>query len=65
MNYDFKCENCNKTVEVDINMNDYDKEKNNQFCPVCHSKMNRVLNWSGVAIGKGEGWFGKAGSNVI
>ena len=45
-------------------MNQYDTEKNNQIC-ICGAKMERVIEWSGIAEGKGDGWFGKAGGNVI
>ena len=65
MIYRFSCENCKKNFEVEIPMDAYKKEKDNQFCPICNSKMTRVLEWTGVAIGSGDGWFGKKGGNVI
>lgn len=64
MFYLFTCKNCHKKENRDIPMNQYDKEKNNQIC-TCGSKMERVIEWSGIAEGSGSGWFGKAGSNVI
>lgn len=65
MIYEFKCPACKKELEIDIPMKDYDKEKDKQLCPECNSKITRVLSWKGVAIGSGDGWFGKAGGNVI
>ena len=44
---------------------DYDKEKNNQKCPECNEKLDRVIEWQGIAEGGGDGWYGKKGSNVI
>ena len=66
MNYLFSCTNpkCNKKENRDISMQNYDKEKNNQICS-CGAKMQRVIEWTGIAEGNGSGWFGKAGSNVI
>lgn len=64
MNYLFKCANCKKQEMRDIPMNQYDTEKNKQVC-TCGAKMERVIEWSGIAEGKGEGWYGKAGGNVI
>lgn len=66
MKYLFSCTNpnCNKKENRDIPMNLYDKEKDKQVCP-CGAKMERVIEWSGIAEGSGGGWFGKAGSNVI
>jgi len=65
MFYNFKCENCNKTFEVEIAIKDYDKEKGNQTCPECKGKMKRVIEWSGIAEGSGAGWFGARGGNII
>lgn len=65
MNYLFKCSKCNKQESRDIPMKEYDKEKNNQICS-CGSKMKRVIEWSGIAESSNmNGWYGKAGSNVI
>ena len=65
MNYLFKCTNCKKQKIRDIPMKEYDKEKNNQICS-CGAKMERVIEWSGIAESSNmNGWYGKAGSNVI
>jgi putative FmdB family regulatory protein len=49
MFYKFRCQKCNKLHQVDIKMADYDKEKNNQICPACNGKLERVIEWEGVA----------------
>ena len=49
MLYNFYCKKCNKNHEIDIKMADYDKEKNNQKCPDCNEKLERVIEWEGVA----------------
>ena len=64
MKYLFSCTKCSKKENRDIPMNQYDTEKNKQIC-TCGAKMERVIEWSGIAEGSGSGWFGKAGSNVI
>ena len=64
MNYLFKCVSCKKKREIDIPMSEYDKQKNNQVCE-CGGKMQRVIEWQGIAEGGGDGWYGKKGSNVI
>lgn len=65
MFYNFRCQKCNKLHQVDIKMADYDKEKNNQKCPECNGKMDRVIEWHGVAIGSGSGWCGNSYGNTI
>lgn len=46
-------------------MKDYVLEKENQKC-TCGGKMDRVIEWEGIATGEGQGWFGKSnGSNTI
>lgn len=46
-------------------MKDYVLEKERQFCS-CGGKMDRVIEWNGIATGEGQGWFGKSdGSNAI
>lgn len=45
MYYKFRCQKCKKLHQVDIKMADYDKEKG----PDCKSKMDRVIEWEGVA----------------
>lgn len=67
MKYLFSCTNskCQKKESRDIPMNLYEKEKNNQIC-TCGAKMERVIEWSGIAESSNmNGWYGKAGSNVI
>ena len=65
MNYRFRCETCNKDFEKEIPIKDYDREKENQICPDCNGKMDRVIEWSGIAEGSGAGWFGARGGNII
>jgi len=65
MKYKFRCAKCHKSEEREILMKDYDREKENQKC-TCGGKMDRVIEWSGIATGEGQGWFGKSdGSNAI
>ena len=65
MYYKFKCSDCGKVQEVEIAIKDYDKEKDKQKCS-CGGKLKRVIEWSGIAQGAGEGWCGKSdGSNAI
>ena len=65
MNYLFFCKKCSRKEYRDIPMKEYDKEKNNQICS-CGGKMERVIEWSGIAESSNmNGWYGKAGSNVI
>ena len=65
MFYKFRCKVCNKLHQVDIKMADYDKEKNNQVCPDCKGKMDRVIEWQGIATGNGAGWCGKSDGKAI
>ena len=65
MKYTFKCPACKKTFDVEISMKDYDKEKNNQKCPECNGKMDRVIEWQGVATGSGAGWCGNSYGKTI
>ena len=64
MFYTFKCSNCGKAQEVEIAIKDYDKEKENQKC-TCGGKMERVIEWEGIATGEGQGWCGKSTGNAI
>ena len=48
MKYLFSCTKCQKKESRDIPMNKYDTEKNNQICS-CGAKMERVIEWSGIA----------------
>jgi predicted nucleic acid-binding Zn ribbon protein len=65
MFYKFKCKNCGKVEEKEIAIKDYDREKENQTCPECKGKMDRVIEWEGYAKGEGQGWCGKSSGNVI
>ena len=47
-NYTFRCTSCKKQEERNIPMKDYDTEKNKQIC-TCGAKMERVIEWSGIA----------------
>ena len=65
MFYLYSCPKCHKKENRDIPINKYDTEKNKQICS-CGAKMQRVIEWSGIAESSNmNGWFGKAGSNVI
>ena len=64
MNYDFKCVKCGVTIEKDIPLAEYDRQKDSQVC-FCGGEMKRVLEWKGIATGSGEGWHGARGGNVI
>lgn len=65
MIYNFCCQKCKKEFEIDIPMKDYDKEKNNQVCPECNSKLSRVIEWQGIATGNGAGWCGRSDGKAI
>ena len=67
MKYLFKCTNadCKCEEEKEIPIKEYDKEKTKQTCSNCGAKMDRVIEWVGVATGNGEGWFGARGGNTI
>ena len=65
MFYKFRCQKCNKLHQVDIPMADYDKEKDNQVCPDCNEKMERVIEWQGIATGNGAGWCGRSDGKAI
>lgn len=62
MLYRFICVNksCGAEEEKEIAIKDYDEEKEKQVCSACGGKMQRLLEWSGIATGSGEGWFGKS-----
>lgn len=66
MYYRFICTECKCEEEKNISVSDYDTEKEKQVCSNCGAKMQRVIEWGGIATGSGEGWFGKSdGSNAI
>ena len=61
----FKCSDCGKAQEVEIAIKDYDKEKDKQECS-CGGKLERVLEWSGIADSSNmNGWCGARGGNII
>ena len=53
--------------EVEIAIKDYDEEKTKQVCSSCGGKMQRLLEWCGIATSSNNnGWFGKSdGSSAI
>ena len=66
MYYKFKRKACNKEEEKEIAIKDYDKEKDKQVCSSCGGKLDRVIEWQGIADSSNmNGWFGKAGGSVI
>lgn len=64
MYYKFKCTACGKEEERNILISDYDREKEKQVCS-CGEKMERVIEWEGIAEGSGQGWCGARGGNII
>ena len=66
MLYRFQCTECKCEEEKEIAVKEYDTEKEKQLCSNCGAKMQRVIEWSGIATGSGDGWFGKSdGGNAI
>jgi len=68
MYYRFICtdKNCGCEEDKNIPVADYDREKEKQICSNCGAKMQRVIEWEGIATGSGLGWFGKSdGSSAI
>lgn len=65
MIYRFFCKRCKKDFDVAISINDYAKEKDRQKCPKCGAKLERVIEWTGIATGSGDGWAGNSRGNVI
>ena len=67
MKYNFKCKSCGAEEEKEIAIKDYDEEKEKQVCSNCGAKMQRLLEWCGIATSSNNnGWFGKSdGSNAI
>ena len=65
MRYLFRCVSCKCEEEKEIPIKEYDRKKTKQTCSNCGAKMERVLEWTGIAQGGGEGWFGARGGNVI
>ena len=66
MDYKFKCTKCRHIEQKDIPMSDYSKLKDSQVCSKCGAKTERVIEWTGMAEGSGDGWYGKSdGSQAI
>lgn len=67
MLYKFLCTNktCKCEEEKNIPVADYNTEKEKQFCSNCGAKMKRIIEWTGIASGNGEGWCGKSTGNAI
>lgn len=63
MIYLFKCtnKNCKCEEEKNIPVSDYDTEKEKQVCSNCGAKMQRVIEWGGIATSSNNnGWFGRS-----
>lgn len=64
MKYLFECKKCEQQEEKEIQMADYDKEKNKQKCSKCGGEMYRIVqNFLGASlcsgmygIDSGKGW---------
>ncbi len=65
MFYNFKCQNCGEVQEKEICVKDYDRLKNSQTCSKCGGTLKRIIEWTGIAEGKGQGWCGKSHGNII
>jgi predicted nucleic acid-binding Zn ribbon protein len=65
MKYRFICTECKCEEEKEIAVKDYDTEKEKQICSNCGAKMQRVIEWNGIATGNGDGWAGNSRGNVI
>lgn len=53
-------------TELDIPIDKYTELRDKQRCPFCKNKLQRVLEWTGIATGSGSGWFGRSdGSKAI
>lgn len=57
--YDFRCKKCNKEFEIEIPMKEYDKAKNEQVCPDCNEKLERVLKPIGDPVYECGGFYCK------
>lgn len=60
MIYKFYCKACDMEHDLDIPIDKYMDLKDKQHCPFCKKKLERVFEWSGVATGSGDGWFGRS-----
>ncbi|MDW7674625.1 MAG: zinc ribbon domain-containing protein [Bacillota bacterium] len=50
-NYDFKCTSCQNKFSKIVPINERDKVT----CPMCGSKANQLLTWSGGLLNTGSG----------
>lgn len=60
MVYKFYCKACDMEQDLDIPIDKYMDLKEKQKCPFCKKKLERVIEWTGVATGSGQGWFGRS-----
>ena len=61
MFYKFFCKSCGVEEEKEIAIKDYDEQKEKQICSSCGGKMQRLLEWKGIATSSNNnGWFGKS-----
>lgn len=60
MIYRFYCKACDMEHELDIPIAKYMDLKDKQRCLFCKKKLERVIEWSGVATGSGDGWYGRS-----
>jgi putative FmdB family regulatory protein len=51
--YDFVCNNCGNTEEIEMKMSEYNP---NHKCKKCQSILSRVYNFSGISF-KGTGFY--------
>lgn len=65
MRYEFRCQSCGAVEDKSIRIEDYDKAKDKQTCDKCGCKMERVIEWHGMAKSSGDGWCGKSTGNAI
>ena len=56
MQYEFRCQSCGAVEDKSIRIEDYDREKGKQTCGECGCKMERVIEWHGMAKSSGDGW---------
>ena len=65
MLYRFRCLECDCEENKEIPIAEYDKKKKEQVCSNCGGDMERVIEWTGIAKGEGQGWCGNSRGNVI
>lgn len=60
--YKFRCPKCGREYDIDIPMDQYDYYKDKETCPHDSAKLERVIEFSGLAkspgygIDNGGGW---------